>query len=144
MAINEPDRYRSGGGSSSQSGKNAAKFREIGLADSLLLKNYCIPMIAESASENLMGSNNYENSGAKVPSTPAHNNEVLENGFSVNAVAGHGDLYWKILTVRRKLLLNMKQFLTLPEQKFGSTQFQSDLLHFQNIREAYERDFEKS
>ena len=99
--------------------------------------------MAESVSGRPMGSDNYENGGVKVPSTSTHNNQVIETGLTVNAVAGPSDLFRKLLTVRRKLLLNMKQFLTLPERKFGSTQFESDLLHFQNIREAYERFCEK-
>ena len=143
MASNKPDRCRSEGDNSSQSGKTTAKFLGTGLADSLLSKNNGTPMMAESVSGRPMGSDNYENGGVKVPSTSAHNNQVIETGSSVNAVAGPSDLFRKLLTVRRKLLLNMKQFLTLPERKFGSTQFESDLLHFQNIREAYERFCEK-
>ena len=143
MASNKPDRCRSEGDNSSQSGKTTAKFLGTGLTDSLLSKNNGTPMMAESVSGRPMGSDNYENGGVKVPSTSAHNNQVIETGSSVNAVAGPSDLFRKLLTVRRKLLLNMKQFLTLPERKFGSTQFESDLLHFQNIREAYERFCEK-
>ena len=143
MASNKPDRCRSEGDNSSQSGKNTAKFLGTGLTDSLLSKNNGTPMMAKSVSGRPMGSDNYENGGVKVPSTSAHNNQVIETGSSVNAVAGPSDLIRKLLTVRRKLLLNMKQFLTLPERKFGSTQFESDLLHFQNIREAYERFCEK-
>ena len=37
----------------------------------------------------------------------------------------------------------MKQFLTLPERKLASTQFESDLLYFQNICEAYKKFCEK-
>ena len=140
MASNKPDRCRSEGDNSSQSGKTTAKFLGTGLTDSLLSKNNGTPMMAESVSGRPMG---FENGGVRVPSTSAPNNQVIEPGSSVNALAGPSDLFRKLLTVRRKLLLNMKQFLTLPERKFGSTQFESDLLHFQNIREAYERFCEK-
>ena len=52
---------------------------------------------------------------------------------------GPGDLSRKLLTMRRKLVFNMKQFLTLPERRFGNTPFESDLLHFESIREGYEK-----
>ena len=50
MASAKPDRCRSGGDSLSQSGKNVAKLWEIGLINSILLKNNGTPMMAESAS----------------------------------------------------------------------------------------------
>ena len=102
MASNKPDRCRSEGDNSSQSGKNTAKF--------LLSKNNGTPMMAKSVSGRPMGSDNYENGGVKIPSTSAHNNQVIETGSSVNAGAGPSDLFRKLFTVRRKLLLNMKQF----------------------------------
>ena len=50
MAGNKPDRCRSVGDNSSQSGKNVAKFSGIGVTDSLLLKNNGTPVMAKSAS----------------------------------------------------------------------------------------------
>ena len=58
---------------------------------------------------------------------------------SASVLVGSGDLSRKLLTMRRKLVLNMKQFLTLPERRFGNTPFESDLLHFESIREGYEK-----
>ena len=71
------------------------------------------------------------------------NDKVTTHGGSSNGSAsvsvGPGDLSRKLLTMRRKLVLNMKQFLTLPERRFGNTQFESDLLHFESIREGYKK-----
>ena len=64
--------------------------------------------------------------------------EGSSNG-SASVLVGPGDLSRKLLTMRRKLVLNMKQFLTLPERRFGNTPFESDLLHFESIREGYEK-----
>ena len=52
---------------------------------------------------------------------------------------GPGDPSRKLLTMRRKLMLNMKQFVTLQERQSGSSQFESDLLHFESIRDAYDK-----
>ena len=57
---------------------------------------------------------------------------------SASVSVGPGDLSRKLLTMRRKLVLNMKQFLTLPERRFGNTPFESDLLQ-ESIREGYEK-----
>ena len=64
--------------------------------------------------------------------------EGSSNG-SASVSVGPGDLSRKLLTMRRKLVLNMKQFLTLPKRRFGNTPFESDLLHFVSIREGYEK-----
>ena len=52
-----------------------------------------------------------------------------------------GDLSRKLLTMRRKLVLNMKQFLTLPERGFGNTPFESDSLHFESIYVKVTKNF---
>ena len=123
--------------------KMLQNFGRIGLTDFLLLKNNSTKMMVDSASRHPISSDSYENGEVHVPSTSTHKNEIIEIGSSVNAMAGPSDLFRKLLTVQCKLLLNMKQFLTLPKPKLGSTQFESDLLHFQNICEAYERFCEK-
>ena len=71
------------------------------------------------------------------------NDKVTTHGGSSNGSAsvsvGPGDLSRKLLMMRLKLVLNMKQFLTLPERRFGNTPFESDLLYFESIRENYEK-----
>ena len=76
MANNKPHCCRSGDDSSSQSGKNAVKFQEIGLTDSLLLKNNGNTMTTKSGSGHPMSSDNYKNCEVQVPTTSARNNEV--------------------------------------------------------------------
>ena len=139
----DTDHCKSGGNNSSQSGKNVAKFRRICLTDSLLLKSNGTQIMIKSVTGYSLGSNNHENGWKQVPSKSTHNNEVQETRFTVNARAVPNDLFWKLFTVRRKLLHYMKQFLTLPERQLRWTQFESDLLHFQNIRKAYDRFCEK-
>ena len=65
--------------------------------------------------------------------------EGSSNGSASVLVGPVRDLSRKLLTMRRKLVLNMKQFLTLPERRFGNTPFESDLLHFESKREGYEK-----
>jgi len=52
-----------------------------------------------------------------------------------------GNLARKLLTMRPKLLLNMKQFLASPERK-SSNQLDIDMLCFASLREAYESFYE--
>ena len=63
---------------------------------------------------------------------------TLEDLSNENASVsmGPGDLSHKLLTMRRKFILNVKQFLALPERQSGSTLFESDLLHFESIRKG--------
>ena len=60
---------------------------------------------------------------------------------STSVSVGPGDLSRKLLTMRRKLVLNMKQFLTLPERRFGNTPFESDLHHFESIYVKVTKNF---
>ena len=78
-----------------------------------------------------------------VPPQIPLTDEVTTHGGSSKGIAsvlmGPGDLSRKLLTMRRKLVLNMKQFLALPERRSGNTPFKSDLLHFESIRVGYKK-----
>ena len=55
-----------------------------------------------------------------------------------NASVGPGDMSRKLLTMRRKLLLKMKDFLTSPMRKSESN-FDIDALEFAYIKENYDK-----
>ena len=113
----------------------------IGLTHSLPQDDGTLATI-ESAAECVP---NYDNRivGGEHATPKLFNDKVTTHGGSSNGSASvsvePGDLSRKLLTMRRKLVLNMKQFLTLPERRFGNTPFESDLLHFESIREGYEK-----
>ena len=117
------------------------KSEGIGLTDSLPQDDGTLAT-TESAAECMP---NYDNRivGGEHATPILLNDKVTTHEGSSNGSAsisvGPGDLSRKLLTMRRKLVLNMKQFLTLPERRFGNTPFESDLLHIESIREDYEK-----
>ena len=88
---------------------------------------------------------NYDNqiiSGEHVTSIPLIDKVNTLGGLSNGSASismGLGDLSRKLLTMRRKVVLKMKQFLTLPERQFCNIPFELDLLHFESTREGYEK-----
>ena len=117
------------------------KSEGIGLTDSLPQDDGTLAT-TESAAECMP---NYDNQivGGEHATPILLNDKMTTHVGSSNGSAsvsvGPGDLSRKLLTMRRKLVLNMKQFLTLPERRFGNIPFESDLLHFESIREGYEK-----
>ena len=117
------------------------KSEGIGLTDSLP-QDDCTLATTKSAAECMP---NYDNriDGGEHGIPILLNDKVTTHGGSSNGSAsvsvGLGDLSRKLLMMRRKLVLNMKQFVTLPECQFGNTPFESDLLHFESIREGCEK-----
>ena len=74
-----------------------------------------------------------------VPDAPASNEEFnLGRAPVFNASVGPGDMLRKLLTMRRKLQLKMKEFLTSPMRKSGSN-FDIDALEFAYIKENYDK-----
>ena len=117
------------------------KSKGIGLADSLPQNDGTLAT-TESAAKCMPNCDNRIVGGEHA--TPILlNDKVTTRGGSSNGSAsvsvGPDDLSRKLLTMRRKLVFNMKQFLTLLERRFGSNPFESDLLHFESIREGYEK-----
>ena len=88
---------------------------------------------------------NYDNQivGGEHATPILLNDKVTTHGglsnWSASVSLGPGDLSSKLLMMRCKLGLNMKQFLTLPKRRSGNTPFESDLLHFESIREGYKK-----
>ena len=57
--------------------------------------------------------------------------------LNFNASLGPGDLKQKLLTMRRKWMLNMKHFVNSPTSK-SCSQFDMDAVLFESITESYE------
>ena len=117
------------------------KSKGIGFTDSLPQNDGSLAT-TESAAECM---SNYDNRivGGEHATPILLNDKVTTHGGSSNGRAsvsvGPGDLSRKLLTMLRKLVLNIKQFLTLPERRLGNIPFELDLLHFESIRKGYEK-----
>ena len=68
---------------------------------------------------------------------PSHGlNTGSTRSSNFNALVGPGDLKRKLLSVRRKLMLDMKRFLSFSEPK-NATEFDLGVMQFAYIRGAY-------
>ena len=109
-----------------------------GLTDSLLTNDFPVnfgsTLWAGSDSKE-RGTKQEVGSLLTAPSDGLNTGSTRSSNF--NALVGPGDLQRKLLTIRRKLMLDMKRFLSFSEPKNVS---ESDLgaLQFAYIREAYD------
>ena len=109
-----------------------------GLTDSLLTNDFPVNFgstLGAGSDSKERGTKQEVGSLLTAPSGGLNTGSTRSSNF--NALVGPGDLQRKLLTMRRKLMLDMKRFLSFSEPKNVS---ESDLgaLQFACIREAYD------
>ena len=109
-----------------------------GLTDSLLTNDFPVNFgstLGAGSDSKERGTKQEVGSLLTAPSDGLNTGSTRSSNF--NALVGPGDLQRKLLTMRRKLMLDMKRFLSFSEPKNVS---ESDLgaLQFAYIREAYD------